>query len=114
MSLTLAAPPVFLEEPVAQQTLNGSTPVFNCSAHADPTHSLRWEREGEVIAEFLSPNDSNNSVEAFARLTTELQVGVNVTINNNKYHLAGMGPYYGQLTIFDTVLSDTRNYTCIE
>ena len=107
------AAPVFLEEPEDQQTLSGDTAVFNCSAHADPSHSLRWEGDnGMVIAEYLSPDGDNSSVQAFARLATER--GVSVTYNNSKYHLAGQdSEFYGQLMVFDTDLSDAHNFTCI-
>ena len=114
--MTLAAAPVFLEEPISQQRLSGDTAVFNCSAHADPTHSLRWERQdGTVIAEYLSPDDDDSSVEAFAKLANiSTERGVNVTKNISKYHLAGAdSDLFGQLMIFDTGLADAANYTCI-
>ena len=41
--------------------------------------------------------------------------GVNATINGSKYILNGdeTSPLYGQLIIYNTVLSDATNYTCI-
>ena len=100
---------------MAEQTLRGGIAVFNCSAHADPTHSLRWEREGIPITEFLSPDDDDSSVEAFAKLANvSTERGVSVVKNSSKYHLAGMdSDLYGQLMIFDTEINDTQNYTCI-
>ena len=86
--------------------------MFNCSAYADPSHSVQWEGvDGMVIAEYLSPDGDNGSVQAFARLTAKR--GVSVTYNNSKYHLAGQdSEFYGQLMVFDTDLSDAHNYTC--
>ena len=94
------------------ERLQGETAVFTCSAMAEPIHSVRWEREGMVIAQFLSPDDHDSSVETFARLnSTQRNVSViNPAISN--IQLAGLGASYGQLTIFNTSLVDAQNYTC--
>ena len=86
--------------------------MFNCSAMAEPIHSVRWERGGSVIAQFLSPDDSMNNVAAFARLnSTERNVSViNPAIKN--IELAGLGDSYGRLTISNTSLVDAGNYSC--
>lgn len=90
----------------------GETARFDCNAMAEPIQSVRWEREGVVIAQFLSPDDRERSVEAFCRLQcTQLQRNVSVTIED-RIQLAGLGASYGQLTIVNTNSSDARGYTC--
>ena len=107
-----SAAPEFLQKPVDINVRQGETAVFVCSAMAEPVHSVRWEREGEVIAQFLSPNDRKRSVEAFCRLNCDpLQRNVSVT-TDNRIQLAGLGDSYGQLTINNANRSDARRYTC--
>ena len=112
LPLISIAAPEFIVRPMNLEVLQGETAVFTCSAMAEPIHSVRWEREGMVIAQFLSPDDRDSSVEAFARLnSTQRNVSViNPAISN--IQLAGLGASYGQLTIFNTSLVDARNYTC--
>lgn len=107
----ITAAPEFIQIPVDLQRLQGETAVFVCNATADPIHSVRWERGGSVIAQFLSPNDRESSVLAFARLNNT-QRNVSVTTSSN-IQLAGLGESYGQLTITNTSLVDGQNYTCI-
>ena len=86
--------------------------MFDCNAMAEPIQSVRWEREGVVIAQFLSPDDREQSVEAFCRLQcAQLQRNVSVIIDD-RIQLAGLGDTLGQLTIFNTSSSDARGYTC--
>ena len=84
--------------------------MLNCSASSEPVHSIRWMRGGIVIAQYLSPNDQESSVLAFDRLNSTLR-NVSVTTVDN-IQLAGLGEFYGQLTIVNTSLSDGQNYTC--
>ena len=106
------AAPVFLQAPTNSSQLQGKTAVFNCSAVAEPLHSIRWEINGKPIAQYLSPDDREDSVLNFAKLNST-ETGVNVTINDTKYLLMGEGPLYGQLTILNTDLNDALRYTCI-
>ena len=87
--------------------------MFVCSATSEPMHSVRWEREGVVIAQFLSPDDRTSTIEKFCRLNCDqLQRNTSVTIDN-KIVLAGVGNAYGQLTIREANRTDAREYTCI-
>ena len=85
--------------------------MFNCSATSEPIHSVRWERGGITIAQFLSPDDQESSVMAFDRLNVSQRNTSMTTVNN--IQLAGLGESYGQLTIINTNLVDGQNYTCI-
>ena len=108
-----SAAPIFLQLPQASSRLQGETAVFNCSAVADPVHSIRWEKEGVTIAQYLSPQDKEYSISRFSRLFNSTERGVNLTLDDNKYRLKGEGPLYGQLIILNVNLSDARNYTCV-
>ena len=91
--------------------LSGRPAVFACNATSEPLYSIRWEREGLVIAQYLSPQDVPDSVNAFARLNST-ETGVATVIDDSKYLLEGEGSLYGQLMVLDTVLDDAREYTC--
>jgi hypothetical protein len=113
INLSIEAPPVFTQKPRDASRLRGETATFNCSAIAEPVHSIRWEREGETIAESLSTQDGQEFIDSFTRLNTT-ERGQNTTIDKAKYMLEGEGsPLYGQLTIFNTNLNDVGDYTCI-
>lgn len=105
------AAPEFVQRPMDLQRLQGETAVFNCSATAEPIHSVRWERGGVTIAQFLSPDDQESSVMAFDRLNVTQRNISRTTVSN--IQLAGLGDSYGQLTINNTNLVDGQNYTCI-
>ena len=99
--------------PQASSRLQGETAVFNCSAVADPVHSIWWEKEGETIAQYLSPQDKEYNISQFSRLFNSTETGVNLTQDVSKYRLKGEGPLYGQLIILNVNLNDARNYTCV-
>ena len=109
--LPLAAPE-FLEKPSDTNVRQGETAVFACSATAEPVHSVRWEREGVVIAQFLSPDDQRSTIEIFCKLNCDqLQRNTSVTVED-KIELAGLGDNYGRLTITNANRTDAREYTC--
>lgn len=108
-----SAAPIFLQLPQASSRLQGETAVFNCSAVADPVHSIWWEKEGVIIAQYLSPQDKEYNISRFSILFISTERGVNLTLDDNKYRLKGEGPLYGQLIILNVNLSDARNYTCV-
>ena len=107
----LAAAPVFIEVPTDASTLSGQPVIFQCNASSDPLYSIRWERDGSPIAEFLSPYDRSDSVFKFARINSSI-IGVPVVTDSDKYRLEGEGPFFGQLTVMNVVLDDARTYTC--
>ena len=107
------AAPEFLERPSPTNVRQGETAVFACSATAEPVHSVRWEREGVVIAQFLSPDDQRSTIENFCKLNCDrLQRNTSVTVED-KIKLAGFGDSnFGQLTITNANRTDAREYTC--
>ena len=111
-SCFFSAPPVFVQKPQDISVLSGSSATYTCNATSEPLHSIRWQREESVIAQYLSPHDRLESVDEFARLNSTV-TGVPIVIDDTKYQLAGEGLLYGQLTVMNTVLDDGRLYTCI-
>ncbi len=101
---------MFVQVPVDQDRLQEETAIFQCSAVSDPSYSIRWEKGSETIAEYLSPEDRLESVLAFATLSNT--TGQNITKDGSKYRLAGNGSNFGQLTIFNSMLTDEDVYTC--
>ena len=102
---------MFDQAPENVRVLSGESATFLCNATSEPVHSIRWEREGVIIAEYLSPQDSQESIENFSRLNVT-RIGEPTVISDTKYELMGEGPLYGSLTVLDTVLDDAREYTC--
>ncbi len=109
----ILAAPVFVTVPTNDDRLQEETAVFQCSAVSEPLYSIRWEKGGVPIAEFLSPEDSLESVNNFTKLNKT--IGANVTIDDNKYRLVGLegGMDFGQLMIFNSMLADEGSYTCL-
>ena len=106
-----SAAPVFVTVPTNEDRLQEETAVFRCSAVSEPLYSIRWEKDGIPIAEFLSSEDNLENVYNFARINNT--IGTNVTIDDDKYRLDGInGMDFGQLTIFNSMLSDQDVYTC--
>lgn len=103
---------MFIVKPRDSSVLSGESVVFSCMASSVPLYSIRWERDGVPIAQYLSVEDNRDNVLAFARLNSNT-TGVPVTINNTKYQLQGEGPSFGQLTITNAVLDDARTYRCV-
>lgn len=101
---------MFVEVPSNLDRLQEETAIFKCNATSEPLYSIRWEKGNEPIAEFLSPDDTLDSVSNFRRLNGS--IGSNVT-KSNKYSLTGNNEIeFGQLTIYNSSLSDEDTYTC--
>ena len=120
LSLTPPAGPVFTERPVDSSRLQGENGIFNCSAISEPVYSIRWEIEGATIAQYISTEARDSTVDRFNRLIpnsngTAAIKGVNITTNSSKYTIDGneTSSTYGQLMIYNTILNDATNYTCI-
>ena len=110
---------MFVVRPTDQRTLRGEEAVFSCSGISEPAYSIRWEKrednQNRTIAQYLSPEDTDDSVMRFNvnGLNSTGDRGENVTLDDMKYQLEGNGSLFGQLTIFDTGLNDSSDYTCI-
>ena len=107
---------MFVVRPTNQRTLRGQPAVFNCSGISEPGYSIRWEKiendRNLTIAQYLSLDDTDESVMRFSTngLNSTTDRGVAVTLNDAKYQLERNG---SQLTINDTGLNDSSDYTCI-
>lgn len=108
--IVFIAPPKLLVEPLSFNARHGDTAVFQCHAEAEPIQSIRWEREGEVIAQYLSPDDSDASVQNFSMLnSTERNVSFSIS---SQISITGLGHLYGQLKINNVSLVDAGTYVC--